>query len=199
MAERIVFHENGIVKEFSEQVLREAQKLQPSTSSLGRVDLRNEWIVTIDGADAKDLDDAISIKKLPNGNFEIGVHIADVAEYVREGSVLDREAYQRGTSIYTPNEVIPMLPEHLSNNLCSLHPGSPKATLSITMELDKMGKVLHSRMDETLIESKQRFTYDEVQIIIDELDRENIINRHPELVSGSLTPKKVEDSEINSE
>ncbi|MFA6090668.1 MAG: RNB domain-containing ribonuclease, partial [Candidatus Gracilibacteria bacterium] len=154
MAEQIVFHENGIVKEFSEQVLREAQKLQPSTSSLRRVDLRNEWIVTIDGADAKDLDDAIGIKKLPNGNFEIGVHIADVAEYVREGSVLDREAYQRGTSIYTPDEVIPMLPEHLSNNLCSLHPGTPKATLSITMELDKTGKVLRSRIDETLIESK---------------------------------------------
>ncbi len=134
------------------------------------MDLRNEWIITIDGADAKDLDDAIGIKKLPNGNFEIGVHIADVAEYVREGSVLDREAYQRGTSIYTPDEVVPMLPEHLSNNLCSLHPGTPKATLSITMELDKTGKVLHSRIDETLIESKQRFTYDEVQIIIDALD-----------------------------
>lgn len=136
MAERIVLHENGIVKEFPPLVISEAQKLRAQTLTPGRVDLRNEWIVTIDGADAKDLDDAISVKKLPNGNFELGVHIADVAEYVREGSALDREALKRGTSIYTPDEVIPMLPEHLSNNLCSLHPGTPKATLSITMELD---------------------------------------------------------------
>ena len=238
IAERIVFHENGIVKEFPKNVIEEAEKIamkydpnfrktedfqkgsifgaewapkwdvrtqygergvewqakKTNFSKSSRVDLRNEWIVTIDGADAKDLDDAIGIKKLPNGNFEIGVHIADVAEYVQEDSVLDREAYQRGTSIYTPDEVVPMLPEHLSNNLCSLHPGTPKATLSITMELDKTGKVLHSRMDETLIESKQRFTYDEVQEIIDELDGKNLNNRHPELVSGSSTGKKMEDS-----
>ncbi|OIP52612.1 ribonuclease R [Candidatus Gracilibacteria bacterium CG2_30_37_12] len=201
MAEKIVFHENGIVKEFSEQILREAQKLQPSTSSLARVDLRNEWIVTIDGADAKDLDDAIGIKKFPSGNFEIGVHIADVAEYVREGSILDREAYQRGTSIYTPDEVVPMLPEHLSNNLCSLHPGTPKATLSITMELDKTGKVLHSRIDETLIESKQRFTYDEVQIIIDALDKKTdeqaVFEKYPteviELIRNGLELKRILD------
>lgn len=170
MAERIVFHENGIIKEFNLNILHEAEKIQPRISTPGRVDMRNEWIVTIDGADAKDLDDAISVKKLPNGNFELGVYIADVAEYVTEDSILDREAYHRGTSIYTPDEVVPMLPEHLSNNLCSLHPGSPKATLSIIMELDKMGKVLRSRMDETLIESKQRFTYDEVQEVIDVLD-----------------------------
>lgn len=150
------------------------------------MDLRNEWIVTIDGADAKDLDDAIGVKILPNGNFELSVHIADVAEYVREGSALDREAFQRGTSIYTPDEVVPMLPEHLSNNLCSLHPGSAKATLSITMELDKTGKVLRSRMDETLIESKQRFTYDEVQEIIDELDGKNSPRSH------AIVPSSVE-------
>lgn len=152
------------------------------------MDLRNEWIITIDGADAKDLDDAICVKKLPNGNFQLGVHIADVAEYVREGSALDREALARGTSIYTPDEVIPMLPEHLSNNLCSLHPGSPKATLSITMELDKIGKVLRSRIDETLIESKQRFTYDEVQNIIDELDKEQSPHSSRGLRIGDTNP-----------
>lgn len=178
MAERIVFHENGIVKEFSSSVLHDAEKLTAKTMTSGRVDLRSEWIITIDGADAKDLDDAISVKKLPNGNFELGVHIADVAEYVTEDSVLDREAYRRGTSIYTPDEVIPMLPEHLSNNLCSLHPGNPKATLSITLELDKTGKVLRSRIDETLIDSKQRFTYDEVQEVIDELDGKNSPHSH---------------------
>jgi ribonuclease R len=213
MAERIVLHENGIVKEFPPLVISEAQKLRAQTLTPGRVDLRNEWIVTIDGADAKDLDDAISVKKLPNGNFELGVHIADVAEYVREGSALDREALKRGTSIYTPDEVIPMLPEHLSNNLCSLHPGTPKATLSITMELDLAWKVLRSRIDETLIESKQRFTYDEVQGIIDVLDGKipptplskggndegvgGILNSYPpeiiELIRNGLSLKRILD------
>lgn len=188
MAERIVFHENGIVKEFPKNVIMEAEKLEAKTLTSGRIDMRNECIVTIDGADAKDLDDAISVKKLPNGNFELGVYIADVAEYVSENSFLDREALKRGTSIYTPDEVIPMLPEHLSNNLCSLHPGSPKATLSIIMELDTTGKVLRSRIDETLIESKQRFTYDEVQYIIDVLDEkktgQEILEKYPtEIIS----------------
>jgi len=240
MAERIVFHENGIVKEFPKNVVEEAEKIAmkysphsnpliDSTSPLtllligegnekddksprlllgegvggrggkGRIDLRNEWVITIDGADAKDLDDAIGVKKLPNGNFELSVHIADVAEYVTENSVLDREAYHRGTSIYTPDEVIPMLPEHLSNNLCSLHPGSPKATLSITLELDGTGKVLRSRIDETLIDSKQRFTYDEVQEIIDELDgkKTGIFEKYPreiiELLRNGLTLKRILD------
>ncbi|EKD30398.1 MAG: hypothetical protein ACD_78C00068G0002 [uncultured bacterium (gcode 4)] len=243
MAERIVFHENGIIKEFPRNVVAEAEKIamkydpnfrktedfqkgsifgaeqapkwgvrgqygewgaerqveKTTFSKSSRIDLRSEWIITIDGTDAKDLDDAISVKKLPNGNFELGVHIADVAEYVTEDSVLDREAYHRGTSIYTPDEVIPMLPEHLSNNLCSLHPGSAKATLSITLELDKTGKVLHSRIDETLIDSKQRFTYDEVQEIIDELDgkKTGIFEKYPreiiELLRNGLELKRILD------
>ena len=164
------------------------------------MDLRNEWIITIDGADAKDLDDAIGVKRLPNGNFELAVHIADVAEYITEDSVLDREAYQRGTSIYTPDEVIPMLPEHLSNHLCSLHPGSPKATLGIIMELDNTGKVLRSRIDETLIESKQRFTYDEVQEVIDALDGKSAGNRHSGLdPESSIEFLKAENPETSSE
>lgn len=201
MAERIVFHENSIVKEFPQNVLYEAEKLQSKTMTPGRIDLRNEWIVTIDGADAKDLDDAIGVKKLANGNFELGVHIADVAEYVTENSLLDREALKRGTSIYTPDEVIPMLPEHLSNNLCSLHPGSPKATLSITMELDRTGKVLSSRIDETLIESKQRFTYDEVQELIDISDGKKSVTettvKYPKeiisLIENGLELKRILD------
>lgn len=170
MAERIVFYENGIIKEFPKNVLEEATKLSPRTSSRNRVDLTREAIITIDGADAKDLDDAIGVKKLSNGHFELGVHIADVAEYVTENSALDREALHRGTSIYTSDEVIPMLPEHLSNNLCSLHPGTPKATLSIILELDTKGQVVNRRIAETLIESKYRFTYDEVQKVIDWID-----------------------------
>ncbi len=102
-----------------------------------RTDFRNWFTMTIDGADAKDLDDAISIARYTDGNFLIAVHIADVAEYVREGTELDHEALLRTTSIYTPGRVIPMLPEKLSNDLCSLHPGEPKLTLSILMKVDQ--------------------------------------------------------------
>jgi len=192
MAERIVFYENGIVKEFPKNVLEEAEKLSPRTSSRGRVDLTHETIITIDGADAKDLDDAIGVKKLPNGHFELTVSIADVAEYVTEGSALDREALHRGTSIYTPDEVIPMLPEHLSNNLCSLHPGTPKATLSITIELDNKGQVVNRRIEETLIESKHRFTYDEVQEVIDWIDSP----LPPSAEGGGRRPRGVYPREI---
>ena len=101
-----------------------------------RLDLRDWYTMTIDGSDAKDLDDAISIARYDNGDFLLGVHIADVAEYVEEGTSLDREAFARGTSVYTPGRVIPMLPEILSNDRCSLHPGEPKATLSILMRID---------------------------------------------------------------
>lgn len=197
MAERIVFHENDIVKEFPENVLSEAEKLSAKISSPHRANLTYENIITIDGADARDLDDAISVKRLANGHYELGVHIADVAEYVTENTALDREALHRGTSIYTPDEVIPMLPEHLSNNLCSLHPGTPKAALSITMELDEKGKVLSRRIEETLIESKHRFTYEEVQEVISIFDN----NRHSDPAVrdlGSSNNKKAEDSEINS-
>lgn len=103
-----------------------------------RLDLRHWSTMTIDGADAKDLDDAISIARYENGDYLLGIHIADVAEYVEEGSDLDHEAYLRGTSIYTPGRVIPMLPEILSNDLCSLHPGSPKLTLSILLHIDSI-------------------------------------------------------------
>ncbi len=201
MAERIVFYENGIIKEFPANVLEEAEKLSPRTSSRERVDLTHETIITIDGADAKDLDDAIGVKKLPNGHFELVVSIADVAEYVTEGSALDREALHRGTSIYTPDEVIPMLPEHLSNNLCSLHPGTPKATLSITIELDNKGQVINRRIEETLIESKHRFTYDEVQEVIDWIDQKKNVRspseKYPkeiiEVLRNALELKRILD------
>lgn len=201
MAERIVFYENGIIKEFPKNVIEEAEKISPRVSSRDRVDLTHETIITIDGADAKDLDDAIGVKKLPNGHFELTVSIADVAEYVTEDSALDREALHRGTSIYTPDEVIPMLPEHLSNNLCSLHPGTPKATLSIILKLDTKGHVVSQRIAETLIESKHRFTYDEVQEVIDWIDKKKDVQdpntKYPreviEVVRNAVELKRILD------
>lgn len=121
-----------------------------------RIDFRNWYTLTIDGADAKDLDDAISLAPYPNGDILLGVHIADVAEYVQEGTNLDREAYIRATSIYTPGKVIPMLPEKLSNDLCSLHPGGPKYTLSCMILLDAEGRVRHTEIVEGIIESRKK-------------------------------------------
>ncbi len=113
-----------------------------------RMDFRLWPTLTIDGADAKDLDDAISLARYDNGDFLLGVHIADVAEYVEEGSSLDREALLRGTSIYMPGRVFPMLPEVLSNDRCSLHPGEPKLVLSILLRIDGDGKVKESYLTE---------------------------------------------------
>jgi exoribonuclease R len=127
-----------------------------------RMDLRSWSTMTIDGSDAKDLDDAISIARYEGGDYLLGVHIADVAEYVLEDTDLDREGYLRGTSIYTPGRVIPMLPEILSNDRCSLHPGSPKLTLSILLRVDQWGQVKESLVTESVIESMKKWIYDEV-------------------------------------
>lgn len=133
-----------------------------SNSETKRLDLRSWPTMTIDGADAKDLDDAISIARYEDGDFLLGIHIADVAEYVIEDTPLDREAYLRGTSIYTPGRVIPMLPEILSNDRCSLHPGSPKLTLSILLRVDSIGQVKESHVTESVIESTKRGIYDDI-------------------------------------
>lgn len=133
-----------------------------------RLDLRQEIIFTIDPIDAKDFDDAISLKKLENGHYQLGVHIADVSYFVPEGSVIDKEALQRGTSIYLVDRVIPMLPEHLSNELCSLKPNQPRLTYSCIMEIDQRGNVVDYQLSPSIIESKRRFSYEEVQQIIDD-------------------------------
>lgn len=128
----------------------------------GRIDRRKEQIITIDGADAKDLDDAVSIVKTPENHYLVGVHIADVTHYVKEGNAIDKNAVTRGTSVYLADRVIPMLPQSLSNGICSLHPGKPKFALSVIMELDESGEVLSSEFTESVIQSSARFTYDEV-------------------------------------
>ncbi|MEG2149266.1 MAG: ribonuclease R [Clostridiales bacterium] len=132
-----------------------------------RRDLRDLQIVTMDGADAKDLDDAISLSKTANGNFLLGVHIADVGNYVKARSLLDREAYSRGTSVYFPDRVIPMLPQSLSNGICSLSQGEDRLTLSCEMEIDKKGRVVDYEIFESVINSKARMTYDAVNSILE--------------------------------
>ena len=127
-----------------------------------------DWqVVTIDGDDSKDFDDAVSVKKLKNGKFELGVHIADVSHYVTEGSALDAEAYNRGTSVYLVNHVVPMLPERLSNDLCSLVPHKPRLTLSCIMKIDAYGNVEEYKIAETAIKSQARLTYHKVAQVLE--------------------------------
>lgn len=150
----------------------------------GRTDLRDLTTFTIDGADAKDYDDAISIEKLENGNYKLGVHIADVSHYVREKSALDKEAYQRGNSVYLIDRVIPMLPRELSNGICSLNPNVDRLTLSVFMEIDKRGTVVDHQIVEGVISSKKRCIYDDVSDFLendDERAKEKLKEILPEL------------------
>ncbi len=146
-----------------------------------RRDLRGLNIVTIDGADAKDLDDAISIDKLSNGHYKLGVHIADVSHYVTENSPLDKEAFSRATSVYLVDRVIPMLPRKLSNGICSLNPKVDRLTLSVSMEIDKNGQVVEYDIFESVIKTKDRMTYSDVTSILVDKD-EKLIERYKELV-----------------
>ena len=156
---------------FPQDAVREAEQLPGSFSEeelRDRLDYRTKVTVTIDPEDAKDFDDAVSYEALPGGIVRLGVHIADVSHYVREGSALDREALSRGTSVYMVNEVIPMLPERLSNDLCSLRPGVDRLTYSAIMDVGPDGKVMDYTITKSVIHSARRFTYEEVQKIIEE-------------------------------
>lgn len=158
---------------FPKQVVEEAKKCGNRIDEQdikNRIDLRNEVIFTIDGAEAKDLDDAIGIKKLENGNYKLSVHIADVSYYVKPNSLLDKEALIRGTSIYMLGRVIPMLPRELSNGICSLNAGEDRFTLSCTMEIDKNGNVKSSEIYKAVINVTERMTYTDVQKILDNSD-----------------------------
>ena len=132
-----------------------------------RLDLRDNLIFTIDGETARDFDDAVSLDILDNGNYLLGVHIADVSHYVRPKTSLDSEAFERGTSVYLADRVIPMLPERLSNGICSLNPNEDRLTMSAIMEIDKNGDVVDHEIRETVIRSKERMTYEDVNAIFD--------------------------------
>lgn len=147
----------------------------------GRLDLREEKIFTIDGPDAKDLDDAVSIHQLPNGNFLLGVHIADVSHYVAEDGHLDREALKRGTSVYLVNRVVPMLPRVLSNGMCSLNPKEDRLTLSCLMEIDSNGDVINHDISKSIIHSCGRLVYDDVSDILEYDDPEQC-RRHEKIL-----------------
>lgn len=155
----------GIPSPFPEDVIAEANAVPDEIDEkdiIGRVDYRNEITFTIDGADAKDLDDAVHIKALDNGNIELGVHIADVSYYVTEGSALDREALNRGTSTYVTDRVVPMLPERLSNGICSLNPRVNRFTQSCVMEINSDGHVVNYQISQSVIKTTERMTYSDV-------------------------------------
>lgn len=166
-------------EDFPAKVLNQASSIEQTVSQEEiekRVDLRNLNIFTIDGADAKDLDDAVSIEKLSNGNYKLGVHIADVSHYVKEKSPIDKEAYKRGNSVYLVDRVIPMLPKELSNGICSLNPNEDRLTLSVFMEIDKNGSVVDYKIVEGVIRSKARLVYDDVSDFLERDDKKALKN-----------------------
>ncbi|MCI1945397.1 ribonuclease R [Clostridium luticellarii] len=179
-----IIKKNNLPEDFPAKVLAYAENIPdeiPEGEYKRRVDLRDVVTVTIDGEDAKDLDDAVSLRKLENGNYYLGVHIADVSHYVHENSPLDREALKRGNSVYLIDRVIPMLPRKLSNGICSLNPNTDRLTLSCLMEIDKNGKVLKHDIVESIIKSNERMTYTDVTKILKHEDPE-IMSRYDYLV-----------------
>lgn len=174
---------HGLREEFPQDVLNEAEKVAARTIFADeinrRLDLREELIITIDGEDTRDIDDAISVSK-KDGKFFLGVHIADVTHYVKRGSALDKEAFQRGTSVYFPDRVLPMLPKALSNGICSLNQGEDRLTLSCFITVDKSGRVLSKNVSPTIICSRHRMTYTEVTKLY-EGDRETV-EKYPDLI-----------------
>ena len=170
---------------FPEPVVEEAKKCGNKINEKDinrRRDLRKEIIFTIDGEDAKDLDDAVKVQKLENGNYKLDVHIADVSNYVKPNSLLDQEALIRGTSIYMLGRVIPMLPRELSNGICSLNAGEDRFTLSCTMEINDKGDVISSDIYKAVINVTERMTYTDVQKILDESD-EKVLNKYKNYIN----------------
>lgn len=179
-----IIYKYGLPGPFPEEAIAQANAVPDTIEEKdyeGRRDLRNETIVTIDGADAKDLDDAVIVKKLPNGNYKLGVHIADVSHYVTEGSPIDEEALERGTSVYLVDRVIPMIPHRLSNGICSLNPKVPRLTLSCEMEMNSKGEVVSHEIFQSVIQTTERMTYSDVNKILEDKD-EALIERYKEIV-----------------
>ncbi|SDD51503.1 ribonuclease R [Paenibacillus sp. UNCCL117] len=168
-----IIRKHGLPESFPDDVMEEATAAPESITeeeirSQGRRDLRGKRIVTIDGEDAKDLDDAVNVERLENGNYVLGVHIADVSYYVREGSALDQEAYNRGTSVYLVDRVIPMLPHRLSNGICSLNPQVDRLTMSCEMEFDANANVVRHDIFTSVIRTSERMTYKNVRLLLTE-------------------------------
>ncbi len=179
-----IIRKHQLPEKFPPDVLAEAEAIPDEVQEeelIGRRDLRQRPMVTIDGEDAKDLDDAVSIETLPNGNIRLGVHIADVSYYVKEGSALDQEAYERGCSVYLVDRVIPMLPPHLSNGICSLHPQVDRLTLTCDMEFDDEGKMVGYDIYPSVIRTDERMTYRDVKKILVDEDPE-LIQRYERFV-----------------
>ncbi len=170
--------------EFETEVYQEIEHLETEVKEedkMGREDLRDMLTITIDGEDAKDLDDAVSLQMLPNGNFELGVHIADVSHYVKFNTELDKEAYRRGTSVYLVDRVIPMLPHKLSNGICSLNPNTDRLALSCIMEIDQKGQVLDHKVVNSVIQSDYRMTYTAVREILED-ETPTLLEKYQEIV-----------------
>ena len=185
--------EHDLSEDFPSEVLAEADNIPDhilEKEYKNRKDLRNVKMVTIDSEDAKDLDDAVSIEKLENGNFLLGVHIADVSYYVKEGSSLDKEAYARGTSVYLVDRVIPMLPRKLSNGICSLNMGEDRLAFSVIMQIDSTGKIIDSEIVKSVINVNERMTYTDVTKILEENDKE-LVKRYKEFVNDFKLMKKL--------
>ncbi|MFJ7664144.1 ribonuclease R [Lysinibacillus sp. NPDC097162] len=177
-----ILYKHDIPPEFPEEVVAAAQRVPDDISPAdleGRRDLRHETIVTIDGADAKDLDDAVTVTKNVDGTYKLGVHIADVSYYVTQGSVIDIEAYDRATSVYLTDRVIPMIPHRLSNGICSLNPQVDRLTLSCEMIIDGNGNVIAHEIFQSVIKTTERMTYKDVYKILEEQDEELIARYEP--------------------
>ncbi len=178
---------SGINVDFSEDTLTYIKDIPDSIDVLKelnnnprRRDLREKMVITIDGSDAKDLDDAVSVEKLQNGNYLLGVYIADVSNYVKEASPLDLDAFDRGTSVYLPDRVIPMLPKKLSNGICSLNEGVDRLTMACMMEIDDTGKVINYEIFEAIINNKHRMTYEDVNLMLEDNNQE-LINKYQDI------------------
>lgn len=191
LAEAAKFH---IFPEFPQEVMDELATLPKEVKEadlIGRRDLREEEIFTIDGDDTKDIDDAISIKKLDNGNYLLGVHIADVSHYVVEGGAIDKEAYKRGTSYYLGNTVIPMLPHALSNGICSLNPNVDRLTFSCDMEISPKGKILTYDIYEGVIKSQIQMTYNKVNKVLSGIEMPEGYAKHEKTLKLMLELSKI--------
>ncbi|HEY9062492.1 MAG TPA: ribonuclease R [Pseudobacteroides sp.] len=179
-----IIKSHNLVQEFSEAALRQAEGISetvPEEAMNGRRDLKGMRMVTIDGEDAKDLDDAVSVQRLPDGNYRLGVHIADVSYYVTENSPLDKDALKRGTSVYLVDRVIPMLPKKLSNGICSLNPQVDRLAFTVMMDIDKLGRIINHEIFESVINIDERMTYTNVYKILEEKD-EDLLQRYDYLL-----------------